>query len=429
MPQVEPKINIIPSNLHLTRNYYSSFFINLKNFQERFCDVELVAGGVEKTQVIKAHRIVLSSSSSYFAAMFGNEFNENKEKVVKLHSINYQILKTLVDFIYTGKIEIDQINVQELLAAADMLQLPDVVCGCAQYLCRELHPTNALGILRFAEAHNCKELGESAIGFINSHFPEVAEHEEILEISQQMLTRLISSELIRVDSEFQVFSVALRWIKHEVSIRKRFVFDILSNVRLSLVPVRLIETEIAQCRDMSLKIALRSILKDLQSRRGTLVPIGSNPRLGAKKSIYIIGGSKRESASGWTNDCIFESVIKYDIFRHEWVDVASMEVGRILPGVTTLSSKIYVVGGERGSQIFANGEVYDPISNTWDTLPAMNTPRCEFGLCALGGTLWAVGGWIGEDIGDSIESYDTIKGSWEMVDKLPEPRFSMGVVS
>lgn len=100
-----------------------------------------------------------------------------------------------------------------------------------------------------------------------------------------------------------------------------------------------------------------------------------------------------------------------------------------IKGVTTLSSKIYVVGGERGSQIFANGEVYDPISNSWEALEPMNTPRCEFGLCALGGTLWAVGGWIGEDIGDSIESYDPIKACWETVDKLPEPRFSMGVVS
>jgi actin-binding protein IPP len=432
MPQVEPKTNanIIPVNTHLTRNYYQNFFINLKSNRSQFCDVELVAGGGEQTEVIKAHRIVLSSSSSYFAAMFGNsEFNENKEKIVKLVSINSRILRTLVDFIYTGVLEIDQINVQELLAAADMLQLHDVVSGCAQFLCRELHPSNALGILRFAEAHNCKELAESAIGFINCHFPEVSEHEEILEVSQQMMTRLISSELIRVDSEFQVFLVALRWINHEVSIRKRFVFEILGNVRLSLVPVKIIEAEIAKCRDPSLKIALRSILKDVISRRGTLVPVGAHPRIGAKKSIYIIGGSKRESASGWTNDCIFDSVITFNIFRNEWSDVASMEVGRILPGVGTLSNKIYVVGGERGSQIFANGEVYDPISNTWEKLPAMNTPRCEFGLCALGGTLWAVGGWIGEDIGDSIESFCPIRNTWETVGKLPEPRFSMGMVS
>jgi actin-binding protein IPP len=193
--------------------------------------------------------------------------------------------------------------------------------------------------------------------------------------------------------------------------------------------VRLIENEIAECRDMSLKIALRSILKDLVLRRGQLVPITANPRICAKKSIFVIGGSKRESTSGWTNDCIFDSVIKYDIFRHEWMEVASMAISRILPGTTVLNSKIYVVGGERGSQIFANGEVYDPISNTWENLPAMTIPRCEFGLCALGGTLFAIGGWIGEDIGDSIESYDPIRKTWQMVGKLPEPRFSMGVVS
>ena len=43
--------------------------------------------------------------------MFKNDvFNKNKERVVKLHSLNYQILKKLIDFIYTAKIEIDQIT-------------------------------------------------------------------------------------------------------------------------------------------------------------------------------------------------------------------------------------------------------------------------------------------------------------------------------
>jgi actin-binding protein IPP len=338
---------------HLANNYYASFFKNIKLIydDERFTDVELHCGS---GKVIRAHRIVLCSSSTYFDAMFSSDFNESKNKVVKFHSISYHILHTLINFIYTGKIEINQINVQELLAAADMLQLTEVVHGCSAYLCRELDPSNALGILRFAEAHSCLELAESASSFINSHFPEIAENDEILEISSQMFSRLISSELLRVDSEFQVFQTVMRWITHEIGNRKRYVFDILANVRLSLVPVRLIEAEIAQCRDMSLKIALRSILKDLTSRRGQLISISANPRLGAKKSIYVIGGSKRESTSGWTNDCIFDSVIKFDIFRREWVDVSPMQIGRILPGVTTLNSKIYVVGGERGSQIFAS---------------------------------------------------------------------------
>lgn len=54
-----------------------------------------------------------------------------------------------------------------------MLQLPEVVEGCCEFLCRELHISNALGILRFAEAHHCEQLGESTSNFIYSHFPQV----------------------------------------------------------------------------------------------------------------------------------------------------------------------------------------------------------------------------------------------------------------
>lgn len=106
---------------HLSSSYYASFFKNLKIIyeDERFFDIELHcadSGECNGTNIIKAHRVILSSSSSYFEAMFGNDFNENKNKVVKFHSINYNILKTLINFIYSGNIEINQINVQELLA-------------------------------------------------------------------------------------------------------------------------------------------------------------------------------------------------------------------------------------------------------------------------------------------------------------------------
>lgn len=74
--------------------------------------------------------------------------SENRQEKITLHSITFDILKHLIDFIYTGQIEINQMNVQELLAAADMLQISEVVTGCCEYLCRELHQSNALGILR-----------------------------------------------------------------------------------------------------------------------------------------------------------------------------------------------------------------------------------------------------------------------------------------
>uniref|UniRef100_D3TND1 Kelch-like protein diablo n=1 Tax=Glossina morsitans morsitans TaxID=37546 RepID=D3TND1_GLOMM len=402
--------------------------LNQLRGETRFCDVDIVAGGA----TYAAHRVVLSAASAYFEAMFRPELglNEVNQKTVILHTIDGEILNILLDFIYTGRCEITQTNVQELLAAADMLQLHEVVDGCCEFLCRELHASNALGILRFSEAHHCEALTKSALNFVHANFPAITEEDEFLDTPQALLSQLLTSELLRVDSESQVFQAALRWIKHDVTQRRCYVFEILSLVRLALVPVKVIDQALRDCRDMSVKVALRSICRDIASKRGQLVPLRVCPRELAKKNIYIIGGSRRETSTTWNpEDDIFETVAKFDIFRREWNETAPMEIGRILPGVAALNGKIYVVGGERGAQILANGEVYDPQNDCWLPIAPMVVPRCEFGLCALGNSLLAVGGWIGDDIGDSIECYHSEENVWQIIGNLPEPRFSMGVVS
>jgi len=426
---VDVQGNPLPERRFSSPVYVQKFLqnLNLLRKDSRFCDVEITCGKV----VRHAHRVVLSASSPYFEAMFRLGLSENQQQKVQLHSIAPEILDSLIEFIYTNKIDINQVNVQELLAAADMLQIYEVVEGCCEYLVRELHVSNALGILRFSEAHACENLQKSALTFVNTNFPDVALEQELLDLPHMLLIRLIASESLRVDSEFQVFNAALRWIKHDIIHRRRYVFDILSNVRLPLVPIRLLDAAIAECEDISLQVALKSIKKDLVSGRGHLVPVRVSPRICAKKNIFVIGGSRREPSNlqSWKTDCIFESVVKYDIYRKEWSEVAPMQIGRILPGVAALGGKIFVFGGERGSQILANGEAYDPQTNSWEPLAPMITPRCEFGLCTLGGTLIAVGGWVGEDIGGTMECYDPVKDVWTRMGELPEARFSMGVVS
>lgn len=228
--------------------------LNVLRVESRFCDVELTAGN----SVIYAHKVVLSSSSPYFEAMFRPELglSEGKQRKVHLYSIAADILAALVEFIYTNKVEINQSNVQELLAAADMLQLSEVVDGCCEYMVRELHPSNAVGILRFAEAHACDSLAKSALTFVNTNFPDVALEQELLDVPHTLLTRLIASESLRVDSEFQVFNAALRWIKHDIVHRRRYVFEILSNVRLPLVPLNFLDKAVTETLDVSLQVSV-----------------------------------------------------------------------------------------------------------------------------------------------------------------------------
>ncbi|XP_012274970.1 actin-binding protein IPP [Orussus abietinus] len=402
--------------------------LNIQRLKNQFSDVGLVADGV----VIRAHRSVLAAGSAYFNAMFTGGLVEGQQELVEIHSISAKILSLLVDFIYAGNVNITQDNVQELFAAADMLEIDEVVSGCIEYLQQQLHYSNALGIYRFAEAHNRMDLMKTAQRFIEVNFPQVSQEEEFLDLPKEHLVGFLSSEYIHVDTEFQAFEAAYNWIIHDIPARRCYVFEILSHIRLRLCSLARLERIILESKDASLNVALRSIQKDLVSNKGCLVPLHVQPRLCAKTNILVIGGSKREpSADNWARaaESTYETIQKYDTFTGKWSEVAPIGIGRILPGVALLNGKVYAVGGELESCIIANGECYDPRENVWTSIACMVEPRCEFGLCALDNSLYAFGGWIGEDIGGSIEVYDPTTNTWRLDGELIEPRFSMGVVA
>lgn len=77
--------------------------------------------------------------------MFTGGLVEEQQELVEIHSISEAILSILVDFIYTGNVDITQDNVQELFAAADMLELDEVVSSCISHLQQQFYFSSALG--------------------------------------------------------------------------------------------------------------------------------------------------------------------------------------------------------------------------------------------------------------------------------------------
>lgn len=75
---------------------------------------------------------------------------ERNKDIVELHDIEAQSLKQLIDFAYTGEIDITEENVQVLLPASSLLQIQSVREACCKFLLRQLHPSNCLGIRSFA---------------------------------------------------------------------------------------------------------------------------------------------------------------------------------------------------------------------------------------------------------------------------------------
>lgn len=66
---------------------------------------------VDNTE-IPAHKVVLSSCSQYFYAMFTGDLAEAKSDRITLQEIDPKALIQLIDFVYTSEIHVTEENVQ-----------------------------------------------------------------------------------------------------------------------------------------------------------------------------------------------------------------------------------------------------------------------------------------------------------------------------
>ena len=84
---------------------------------DRPCDITLV---VSDGKEFKAHRDVLVESSPFFEKLLNTDMKETRKGVIRLEILSDSVMEDILEFIYTGAVEIlPQQNAQQLIASAD----------------------------------------------------------------------------------------------------------------------------------------------------------------------------------------------------------------------------------------------------------------------------------------------------------------------
>ena len=305
--------------------------LNQLRQRRELCDVELQVGNSK----VSAHRVVLSACSSYFKAMFTGSLLESQKEVIHLKEIDESALNILVDFAYTGKAQVTPENVQVLLPAANMLQLHKVKEACCQFLSQQLHPSNCVGICKFAEAYSCPYLLKKSRRYVEDHFQEVIEQEEFFLLPPCQLIDLLRNDNLNVVSEQVVFEAVVSWVRYNVTDRASQLGNLLQFVRLYLLNIRYLtmcfESNDLVRKDRTSQILLKEALKYRlkQTKRATFELV--NPRR-APKRIYAVGGKNGLFAT-------LNSVELYEPNRDRWIEVASMNLRRFEFGAAVLDGK------------------------------------------------------------------------------------------
>ena len=318
-------------------------------------DVTLV---VENGKEFKAHRRVLSEASPFFEKMLNSGMRESNEGVVRLEMLTELCLRDILEFIYTGSVQIlAEDNAQELIAMADYLVLPHLKTMAEKVLVQKLNSSKAISTYYFAERFQCQELVCVSQNFILANFTTVAKTDEFLNLPSKEVEMWISSDEIDVSAEEDVFKIIPTWIDREKSERKKYFAELFREVRLVYVSRDFLHSDI--------------VTNDLvNDNEGCLDLVKHAMKIIDSKDYYHLGVKPRESLETpviavYVRGFIQEDHILccYNPREGSW----SRFRGTVPPStqeVISCHGKLYFIS-QPGNRLLC----FDSFSNCWTSLP------------------------------------------------------------
>lgn len=207
--------------------------------EEKYCDVTIKV----QQHLFKSSRLLLSSVSQYFDAMFfGTNFKERNmrpDEPIVLHDIDAIAFEKILHFLYSGSIEVTDYSVYTLLKACDFLHLriSSIQEQCVQYLqdhvYRDEPMSHALEISAFA----CLTERDVIIEIISQHIAKHLDHFlrniEFVHISYDSLKAILKHGKC---SEHSLRAV-IQWVNHDRKERKKYRSKLLfRKIDYKLVP-------------------------------------------------------------------------------------------------------------------------------------------------------------------------------------------------
>ena len=207
----------------MIRNIFSDEYIahawdtlNELRLKKQLCDVVLTVGEKE----IHAHRNVLVTGSDYFKTMFLGNFNESAMSRIDLSSsiADANLLEYIVNFIYTGEIEVKMENFGEIMELASLLLVSSLQDHLIEFVIDNLSLDTCVDFYLYCLEYNLVELEMKLEPMVKSRFGDYHIFQDHLkELSPADVSKLYQSDCFKFCSVFLIMDFAMRWTAHRIT--------------------------------------------------------------------------------------------------------------------------------------------------------------------------------------------------------------------
>ncbi|PFX31806.1 Kelch-like protein 5 [Stylophora pistillata] len=375
--------------------------------RSQFIDVQLKVG----EDIFPAHRIVLAANSEYFYAMFTDGMKESNQEVIELKdgSISPDVLKIILDSVYTGELRVNNKTVSKVLAAADHLQVASVVHQCCTFLLKEFVKVRFdfetyCRIWGIASSYKLKDLQDAAECAVAKMYKDVCESKEFLTyIDGNQLVSLLSRDDLNTPSETFVLKSVLQWINYKKEERMPVVAKVIGAVRLGLVDIGVViddlhTEEMQQIPEIYLQVHEAAIYKHKPSYKPKSSGKQTKPR--SKNPVLVA--------------VLPKAPIQYfDVVDKSWkllpVATPRMEATHCYCAVPVGNKLMVAAQDSLGNCIYR----YDTEVNVWERLQFLGDHIND--LCVIDEYMYAVG--IRHQ---SPQRYNFVKRQWQTFPGVPK---------
>lgn len=382
--------------------------------EDSLCDFTVSAEGVS----VRVHALVLVATSDYFRAMLLGPMKESRERSVDLRGIPGNTLKSIIEFMYSGRLTLDTNNITAILDASSHLQIATALEACSNYLIQKLTFESADEILAVAEKYALKKVQDYYRQMILRNFEEFVKSERFKRTSASELCQILASDDLIVSNERHLFDYVVKWVSYGKSTRLQDSVRLMDNIRFSLLPdnvlIDLSSHSLCKGQTINLINEGRTYHRNSETNHPML---NNRTRLRTPTEMLVC----TQHGSVYQPLDIFTLNVNNDRLYRLSGDVNGAKDSR----TTSLDNFLFIYrildagGGTSLAQLLR----FDPRHLSVVQLTTNQTVRIDAAFFALPKSMLLISGGMNDVLQplDTMEVYDSSKNEWLSGTKLPYP--------
>ena len=348
-------------------------------------------------------KIILTSLSPYFDAMFSCDMKEKNTGIVTLPTVSKKTFDDVLQVYFFGENVVNEVNCFLLLDVADMMQLKHLKSLCLDYLDNNLRltPETCIRVWRSAKKSAMEALEARACQYMVRNVEQLSKRGQMLSLTKSEYVELLLKDDLQ-QKEDDILQDVQTWIKTNKPAAEDMA-DIFKQIRFNHVSLRFLtqnvifDSIVREHEEIQL-IVQKGLTQHCEMPRDVNSFINNRSSGQIQNVMFVLNKSINILYAASLTDFSWYEIPAAPCDPGDWFSACA------------LGNCIYITGGtvKRRSTM-----KYDVWTKTWSFGPDLNHERCEHCMAGLADTIYVIGGRT-----NSIEQLRECRLDWEVVADL-----------